>query len=118
MMILSIPGKPVPCPRPRVTRKGTFYTPNYIAHTDRIRLLTRSWLNKNNGGRMYKGDLNLHILFNRPHKLADIDNLTKTVLDGLQGAAFENDRQIKRLEVVVENDDEEELCTIINLGVL
>lgn len=48
----------------------------------------------------FVGDLRVHINFffpNRTH--GDIDNLAKAILDGMQGVAFGNDRQIKALHL-------------------
>lgn len=35
----------------------------------------------------------------------DVDNCVKVVLDSLQGVAYVNDRQVRRLEVSIQDDD-------------
>src|SRR5687768_7912655 len=40
------------------------------------------------------GEVKVTLDFYRPRKAGDLDNRIKVVLDGLQGAAFENDSQI------------------------
>lgn len=43
------------------------------------------------------GRLSIVLEFFIPYNKADIDNLSKAVLDGLQGIIFENDRQVFHL---------------------
>lgn len=67
---------------------------------------------------MFDGPVGVSAYFNRPHGLADIDNLTKTVLDGMEGVVYENDRQVKRLNAVITQDDDEEPETHIQVDSL
>lgn len=45
------------------------------------------------------GTVAVELLFAGAHHSADVDNLAKAVLDGLQGVAFTDDRQVGRLVV-------------------
>lgn len=35
----------------------------------------------------------------RPNKKPDIDNIAKSIMDGLNGVAYEDDKQVVRLEI-------------------
>lgn len=93
----TIPGKPVPCPRPRVSRHGTFYPLTYTDWLEEARWILRDACVKQNGGRRLEGPLRARLVFAGAHGSADIDNLVKSVLDAAQGAMFDNDRQVTEL---------------------
>ncbi|MBX9665978.1 MAG: RusA family crossover junction endodeoxyribonuclease [Candidatus Obscuribacterales bacterium] len=49
-----------------------------------------------------EGDLIAHLTYYLANKIhGDLDNLTKAVLDGMQGVAFRNDKQIRGLNIHV-----------------
>ena len=49
-----------------------------------------------------EGDLWIIINFTLPTRVhGDLDNLAKSVLDGMQGVAFKNDKQIKALSLAI-----------------
>lgn len=105
MMIIEIPGKPQPKQRPRMTRYGAVYTPAATQSFERlvkrhaklagakpglepvhvditsVFAIPKSWSKK----RKLAADGQPHI--SRP----DLDNLVKSVLDGLNGVAFADD---------------------------
>lgn len=99
--------EPIPVKRrPRVTKIGNVYTePNTRADMQRIK---DSW-----DGEFYATEplkLEIHVycqLPNRPKCVTsepytvkpDVDNIAKCVMDGLQGVAFSNDKQIVMLIV-------------------
>ena len=108
-MRFTVPGEPKAKGRPRFSAKsGTVYTPKE----------TTSWENKvglyafQAGARPVEGAVEVRAQFfyewpkskhrKREPRLAermaggrdDIDNLAKCLLDGLQGVAFHNDRQV------------------------
>ena len=104
--VITVPGEPVPKGRPVFSRStGTARTPKKTANYEaRIKWHTR--------GPMLEGPVRVDILavFQRPKRLhrsndpdglmfyggrCDLDNVVKAVWDGLQGAAFKNDRQVK-----------------------
>lgn len=87
---IYVPGRPVPKARPRVTRRGT-YTP---AKTKAYELAVGlSW-----DGPCFEGDVAVELRFDLPnYKRVDIDNLIKSVLDGLNGRAYKDDGQVVRV---------------------
>ncbi len=112
-----IDGPPVPKGRPRVTRRGT-YTPAKSANYE----TAVGWIAKAEmrGTPPLTGPLKVKIEAElpipkswsktkkeaaerqeiQPTSKPDADNLAKSVLDGLEGIAFEDDAQIVRLEVI------------------
>lgn len=82
---ISVPGRPVPKERPRVGKYGNIYTPQKTADFEKhiAALWTEKYPNTT-----FDGELHVSITFytDRAHK-QDIDNLTKSVLDGLQRAS-------------------------------
>lgn len=104
--VITVPGEPVPKGRPIFNKRtGTARTPKKTAQYEaKIKWYTR--------GPVLEGPVRVDILavFQRPknrHRRCDpdglmfyggrcdMDNVAKAVHDGLQGAAFKNDRQIK-----------------------
>jgi len=107
MINFSIPGKPQPKQRPRVTIKGT-YTPQ--ATVDYERLV--GWQCRS----VYKGKpltqalkLTVRVFFKLPKRTVkekgdwhtsrpDLDNIVKIIEDSLNGIAYEDDSQIVKVE--------------------
>lgn len=104
--VITVPGEPVPKGRPVFNKRtGAARTPKKTANYEaKIKWYTR--------GPMLEGPVRVDILavFQRPKRLhrakdpdglmfyggrCDLDNVVKAVWDGLQGAAFKNDRQVK-----------------------
>lgn len=91
--------------RPRMTRRGRVYTP---AATLEYEAAVASFYN----GPLFEGPVGIALTFAKHHTTVtitelpkptefvrgDLDNLVKSVLDGLQkGVAFNDDRQVVRL---------------------
>ena len=103
MITFSIPGKPQPKQRPRVTSRGA-YTPQ--ATVDYERLV--GWQCRS----VYKGKpltqavkMTVRVFFKLPKRTVkekgdwhtsrpDLDNIVKSIKDGLNGIAYEDDSQI------------------------
>lgn len=105
---IIIPGRPQGKGRPRFTRDGHAYTPPSTRLYEE--LIRKSWENRQS----FEGpieiwiDAYLQIPGNltksekalikhgdvKPTKKPDIDNIVKAVLDGLNGLAYEDDRQV------------------------
>lgn len=98
--------------RPRMTRTGRAYTPKTTK--DAEALIGASW-----DGPRFDGPVDVVVTFARneikvtvrSHKTehksrvrGDIDNLCKTVLDGLNGVAWDDDRQVVVLQASKENE--------------
>mgnify|MGYP001379916131 FL=1 len=109
-MMLHIPFRPCPCPRPKVTHYGTFYGKNYTA----FKQVVNEWLDKQKIEKL-EGALEAEMVFGipmpdswskkkkeanllRPHIVKpDVDNFIKSVFDILNERAFDDDSQIARL---------------------
>lgn len=99
---LTIPGRPRPKGRPRLGRGGRVFTPKQTLEAEQA--IRDEYVRQN--APFYDQPLQIDIVYSTVEteitltplgdhttKLtADVDNLIKTTLDGLQGAAFENDR--------------------------
>lgn len=92
-----IPLKPVPCPRPRVTTRGTFMPGDYKAKKKRfIDFLSGAYR-----GEMIHDPIGVQMIFHLPKPKSvkrpypsvrpDTDNYAKTVLDALQQAGIMKD---------------------------
>lgn len=118
-MIITIPGKPVGKARPRFRGAGfkvITYTPpatkKYekevariykqsagVLYTEiplRVRILAKfpipeSW-SKKNKEKALKCEI-------KPNKKPDLDNIAKIILDGLNGVAYTDDKQVTSLEI-------------------
>lgn len=118
-MIITIPGKPVGKERPKFRRAGfkvITYTPpatkKYekevariykqsagVLYTEiplRVRILAKfpipeSW-SKKNKEKALKDEI-------KPNKKPDLDNIAKIILDGLNGVAYTDDKQVTSLEI-------------------
>lgn len=105
---IIIPGDPVGKGRPRFTKQGRAYTPKKTKdYESRVRL---AWIEA--GGPYLDGPVQVHVeaYHKMPNswsrkkqgemegtpclKKPDADNILKSVLDGLQGAAFEDDKAV------------------------
>lgn len=104
---LYVPGEPVAKARPRVGKGGRVYTPRKTqVHESKIR---EEWL-ENYEDEPTKNPVKISMTFyltkpkkipkdfpDTPQKRPDIDNLIKTVLDALNGLAYEDDKQIVKV---------------------
>lgn len=94
MHSITVEGRPVPKARPRLRPNGRTYTPaKTVAAEQRI-----AWEWRITRGPKYEGQVEMGITFWLPdHRRVDIDNLAKTVLDGLNNVAYKDDSQIYQL---------------------
>jgi Holliday junction resolvase RusA-like endonuclease len=93
---LTIPGEPVAKERPRRGAHGNFYTPRSTQAYEEIVGMYALQLPR------YEGPVSLNLIFfcsPRPwQKMPDLDNLIKSILDGLQkGRAIVDDVQVAEL---------------------
>ena len=122
-MRFTIPGKPQGKARPRFnTYTGRTYTPSKTGAYEKFIALCY----RQAGGKLLDGAIRIDIKAYYPiakshtkkNKAAtesgeikatiklDIDNVAKAVLDGLNGIAFDDDKQVVRLEVSKRYDHE------------
>ena|SRR3990172_5097897 len=96
----SVPGQPIPKGRPRVLRSGITYTPKYTReHEKAIRAYARGAFG------FSKADPKSHFelsatFYMRGNRKADLDNLLKCVMDGITGAIWEDDSQVRSFKGV------------------
>lgn len=93
MIQFFIPGKPVPKGRPRFGH-GRAYTPQRTLDWENV----VAWTARVACKEPLEGKLFVTLGFHGANGNADVDNLAKAVLDGLQGICFANDRQVVHLE--------------------
>lgn len=96
----TVPGNPIPKARAR-SGNGRHYTPDRTrAYEDKVRLSARHLP-------CLSGPVKVHCTFYRQDaQPCDIDNLVKSILDGINGHAFTDDRQIVWLVAVKTIDRE------------
>ena len=99
----TIPGNPVPAQRARVMRGGWSFTPKRTAEAEAQVALVYQHKAQ---GRWFDGPVYLLCWFYLGDRRAkDLDNLAKTVLDGLtKGSAWRDDSQVKALEAYAHYD--------------
>lgn len=95
MTTFTIPGKPQPKQRPRKA-KGRWYTPKATKnYEEKVALYARS-----GGVKEIDGPVALSMAIYMPdRRRRDLDNCAKTVCDGLNGIAYEDDSQVSILHV-------------------
>ena len=115
MLRIKIDGRAVPKGRPRMTRTGGVYTPKTTV--DFEKKVAAAW-NDQIGMLMLDGPLRvvIHVYTDRAAK-QDVDNLAKSVLDGLQrgGAFAQGDEQVRTL-CVSKYDAKVNLCTMVTVA--
>lgn len=125
MIDFIIPGKPVPMPRPRFTRNGhTYNPPKAQLKKKEISILARNEMTRRSVGITDRAvTLEINCYFEPPKsytlkklkqisngqlqyiKKPDVDNLAKTVLDALNGIAYNDDSQVIKMIVSKEYSD-------------
>jgi len=89
---LFVCGNPIPKGRPRVTRRGTYTPPRTAAWEQEIAIAFKA---KYPGFEAWEGPIDIDLVFVREdRRRCDLDNLTKAVLDALNGLAWKDDTQI------------------------
>ena len=94
---ITIPGRPVPKGRPRLGvrgRKAFVYTPPATVEYEKL----VGWIAKSVGCRPVEGPVSVSLNVYARGKL-DADNIAKSILDGLNGIAYEDDDQVVELMV-------------------
>jgi crossover junction endodeoxyribonuclease RusA len=112
---VRIEGKPVPKGRPRFSRNGGVFTPKTTA--DFEKKVALAWRDKY-GDRSFTGKVEAFLYFGTIYDYKqDIDNLVKSVLDGLQnGGAFVNsDEQVYKVTASKYPSAKDEQHTIVVL---
>lgn len=124
---IYVPGEPIAKARPRITRIGTTYTPpKTVQHERKIK---EEWFNSY-GRDFIPSDkaiaITVRFFLKKPERLPkefpetpqkrpDIDNLVKTVLDALNGVAYQDDKQIVKINAFKNWSSREQGYTIITV---
>lgn len=88
-----VPGAPVPKARPRFAKGHTYTPPQSLAYERKVGLCAREA-----GAHPTRSKLILTVNFRLPNaRRVDLDNLVKSVLDGLNGVAWWDDYQVVEL---------------------
>jgi len=114
---VDVPGEPVAKQRPRVGAHGSVYTPRETKAFERtVALIAKVKLPR------YKAEdrLVVDLTFYCSSQAKDLDNMCKSVLDGLQKAGiFKNDSQVMELHArKIRTAPGEESRTEIQVGTL
>jgi crossover junction endodeoxyribonuclease RusA len=101
---IVVEGRPVPKQRPRKGRNGKLYTPRETReYEEHVGLRGREQF-------VFplrcSIDLGVTLYFNNRHT-PDMDNCLKSIMDGLNGIAYEDDRQIRKILAELKYDDRE-----------
>lgn len=97
MIEFVVPGRPVPKGRPRLGvrgRKAYVYTPPETREYERL----VGWVAKSAGCRPVEGPVSVTLSVYVKGRL-DADNIAKSILDGLNGVAYEDDDQVVELHI-------------------
>lgn len=106
---LVIPGRPVPKKRPRLGvrgRRAYIYTPPETkAYEELIKLLAKMTVKEPLNGLVC---VDLKVFVKRPR--GDLDNILKSILDGMNGVVYHDDSQVKKIDAelfVLDKETEE-----------
>lgn len=92
----TVPGTPVPKQRPRMGQGGRWYTPSKTKHYEQ--LVASCALHA--GARPWRHPARLTIEIYWPdNRRRDLDNAAKSIGDGLNGIAYDDDSQLIELNV-------------------
>lgn len=94
---ITIPGRPVPKGRPRLGVRGRtayVYTPTATKEYEKL----VGWVAKASGCRPVEGPVSVSMYVFCRGKM-DVDNVAKSILDGLNGVAYEDDDQVVELHI-------------------
>ena len=103
------PVRPLPAPRPRVTKRGAYNPPIYTKWKRELSLIASTKIKKPIENEVF---IKIEFFYEIPkswskkkkelarwHKSKpDIDNLIKSVLDGLNGIAYTDDAQVVMIQ--------------------
>ena len=129
-VVATVPGQPVPQPRPRVTTRGGFGRA-YVPATHPIHAW-REAVRQAYDGPQFGNAVSVHLEFcfrrppshlkrndeltaagrKQPYPKPDVDNLAKAVLDALNGVAWVDDSQVVELRTAKSWIDGDAHCIV------
>jgi len=107
-MRFEIPGRPMPKQRPRVGRYGNIYTPRETkAYEELVGTVARKHCKE-----PLVGDISVAIeVYGK--NIGDLDNIAKSILDGMAGIVYKDDRQVTELRIRKMSGDEEKAVVMV-----
>ena len=93
-MRFEVLGRPMPKQRPRVGRHGNIYTPSETkAYEELVGIVARQHCKE-----PLAGDIAVAIeVYGK--NIGDLDNIAKSILDGMSGIVYVDDRQVTELSI-------------------
>lgn len=96
MYRIIIPGRPVPKGRPRFSKTGHAYTPQRTREYEEL----VGWKVREIMKEPLQGNVALHIrVYVKRNVFPDIDNIAKSCMDGMNGIAYKDDKQVSYLTI-------------------
>ena len=95
---ITVPGRPVPKGRPRLGvrgKKAFIYTPPATREYEKL----VGWVARCSGCKPLNGSLAVKLHLFIRGRSGDVDNYCKSILDGLNGVAYQDDGQVVELLV-------------------
>lgn len=106
---IVVQGRPVPKGRPRLGRRGRVFTPEKT-------LIAEASIREAWDGPVFEGSVGIRVVFTETStevtvveyegtksKLrGDLDNYVKTLMDGLNGVAWHDDKQVHHIDCIKE----------------
>lgn len=106
MVKITVPGRPVPKGRPRFGKGGKVYTPDRTKEYETL----VGWCAKQKLKKPLEGNVAIYIrVYVKNNVFPDIDNIAKAIMDGMQGIAYHNDRQVSYLVIQRIQGEEEKV---------
>ena len=91
MLVMRVECVPVPKGRPRFTRTGHAFTPKKTV--DFEKLIAAAW-REQQGETMIETPISLYVNIGVVNMRKDLDNMVKSIADGLNNVAYKDDSQI------------------------
>jgi len=92
-LTFTVEAEPVPTPRPRIPKRGAYYSKRYTTWREQIRQAAEHLKEHN-----FKSPVAVSLYFRSSNwRKQDIDNLVKGVLDSLTSIVWENDNVVTGL---------------------
>lgn len=96
----TVPGTPISKARPRTGANNNTFTPKRTRDHEKL-VATYARASMRAGERAYEGLVGVALEFWTTNVKTDVDNLAKTVLDGMNGVVYADDVQVVELFVRV-----------------
>lgn len=106
----ELAGLPVPKKRPRVTARGT-YTPKQTVDYER----SIAWSAKAAMGHRTPTENKCSVKLVFQGSKADLDNLAKSAIDGMNGIVYKDDRQVVRIDAEKTGGEPKTIVEVIEL---